>query len=78
MGVMNCSRKGCDNIMCDTYVSEVGYICNECKQEFENKYPGFESKRKLLKKLEKFMNEEKKYAEEITIRTYDFFKEFTK
>ena len=36
MGVMSCSRKRCNNIMCDTYISEVGYICSECKEEFKN------------------------------------------
>ena len=35
MGVMSCSRKNCDNIMCDTYISSVGYICNECQKEFK-------------------------------------------
>ena len=35
MGVMTCSRGDCNNIMCDTYVSSVGYICYECQQEFK-------------------------------------------
>lgn len=35
MGVMACSRKGCNHILCDTYISEIGYICGECKQEFK-------------------------------------------
>lgn len=35
MSVMSCSRTGCDNIMCDTYVSGIGYICNECQEEFK-------------------------------------------
>lgn len=34
MGVLACDRKGCENIMCDYYVPEVGYICYECKDEF--------------------------------------------
>jgi len=34
MGVLSCSRNGCENIMCDTYVNGVGYICYECKNEF--------------------------------------------
>lgn len=36
MGVLTCSRKHCDNIMCDTYVDGVGYICRECQDEFIN------------------------------------------
>lgn len=30
MGVMECSRKGCDNILCDRYSTTYGYICQEC------------------------------------------------
>ena len=33
MGVMGCSRKGCDNIMCDRYSDDYGYICWECFNE---------------------------------------------
>ena len=33
MGVMNCYRKGCDNIMCDRHSDEYGYICYECNKE---------------------------------------------
>ncbi len=35
MGVMSCSRDSCPNIMCDTYVYEIGYVCNECQHEFK-------------------------------------------
>jgi len=35
MGVLPCSRKDCENIMCDTYVHGIWYVCNECKKEFE-------------------------------------------
>jgi len=34
MGVKTCSRMDCDNIMCDTYIPGIGYICNECQLEF--------------------------------------------
>lgn len=33
---MSCSRNGCDNIMCDTYVDHAGYICRDCQEEFKN------------------------------------------
>jgi len=35
MGVLSCSRDGCSNIMCDTYVDGIGYICTECQEEFK-------------------------------------------
>ena len=30
---MPCSRNGCDNILCDTYINNHGYICNNCLSE---------------------------------------------
>lgn len=33
MGVMSCSRYGCESIMCDLYSSDYGYICYDCYQE---------------------------------------------
>ena len=36
MGVLACSRNGCENIMCDRYSSEFGYICYECFEELVN------------------------------------------
>jgi len=39
MGVMECNRKDCNNIMCDNHSKITGYICNECKQELEESYP---------------------------------------
>lgn len=35
MGVMECSRNGCDHILCECYSFEYGYICNECKEELK-------------------------------------------
>lgn len=32
---MSCSRGACNNIMCHTYIEDVGYICWECQKEFE-------------------------------------------
>lgn len=40
MGVLTCNKKGCDNIMCNTYMFDVGYICGECIEEF-TKYVQF-------------------------------------
>ena len=33
---MSCHRKGCEEIMCHTYIPAVGYVCYECQIEFEN------------------------------------------
>lgn len=35
MGARECSKKGCDDVMCDTYINDIGYICDECKGEFK-------------------------------------------
>lgn len=32
---MSCSRKNCDNILCDTYVDSIGYVCYDCQSEFK-------------------------------------------
>ena len=61
MGVMSCYRNGCGNIMCDTYVSSVGYVCSDCQNEFSVLFPRKYSERKLVKKLMEFMNTEKRY-----------------
>ncbi|RLA84795.1 MAG: hypothetical protein DRG78_00460 [Epsilonproteobacteria bacterium] len=37
MGVMACDRNGCDNLLCNKYSTEYGYICNECLEEMKNK-----------------------------------------
>lgn len=58
MGVMPCYRKNCDNIMCDVYINDIGYICYECQQEFgEKKY---KTETKMLKALKEFMHTSKK------------------
>lgn len=53
MGVMSCSRKKCENIMCQTYIDDVGYICYECTVEFkeylEKKILNISLKVRLLK-----------------------------
>lgn len=33
MGVLACDRHQCDNIMCDRYSHEFGYLCNTCFAE---------------------------------------------
>ena len=33
MSVMPCNRNGCENIMCNRYSRNYGYICDECFEE---------------------------------------------
>lgn len=35
MSVKQCSRANCENIMCDRYSSNYGYICEECFSELQ-------------------------------------------
>ena len=37
MGVLACNRVDCENIMCDYYSHEHGYLCWECLQELKEK-----------------------------------------
>lgn len=37
MGVMACDRQSCENIMCDHYSSEHGYVCHDCLSELQGK-----------------------------------------
>lgn len=80
---MNCSRKDCDNIMCDTYIQSVGYVCSNCQSEFKTYLqknsldPTTEGQ--IKKELEKFMTTSKDLyvdGEEITVD--DFFTKQTR
>ena len=57
---MSCSKRDCENIMCDTYVDGVGYVCWECKDMFKQwmstseTHPG-----RIKQEFEAFMNEHK-------------------
>jgi len=35
MGVLQCDREDCKNVMADYYSEEVGYICRDCLNELE-------------------------------------------
>ena len=60
---MGCHREGCGNIMCDTYVDGIGYVCSECQREFkdylerEGLTPATEGE--IKRELQKFMATEK-------------------
>ena len=36
MGVMQCDRNYCENILCEHHSNDYGYLCNECFQELIN------------------------------------------
>ena len=67
MGVMSCSRRGCENIMCDRYSYEYGYICNECYAELVERGVGID--------VEEFMDTTKedsyKTSTDIAEKIYD-------
>jgi hypothetical protein len=39
MGIRSCDRKDCENIMCDNYNKDIGYICNDCLVELRKLNP---------------------------------------
>lgn len=79
MGVMSCARESCDNIMCDTYVNDVGYVCNDCQKEFKE-YLNKEcisviTEIDIYNSLKHFMETPKDYyIEEVKIKVDEFFK----
>lgn len=81
MGVMSCSKKGCENIMCDTYINGIGYICNECQFEFkkylERNNLNPETEGQIKAELEKFMAVEKFYSSEVKMSVNQFFLSYT-
>jgi len=53
MSVMECNRKGCDEIMCDEYSELTGYLCYSCLQDLRNFEPKSENDVKKFMKTEK-------------------------
>lgn len=83
MGVMSCSRKSCENIMCDTYVNSVGYVCYDCQREFEDYLKSNqlnpETEGQIEKELKTFMDTEKDfYREGNEMSVGQFFKQHTR
>jgi len=83
MGVLACDRNGCENIMCDIYVSGSFYVCRECKNEFqeylEKENISVSTEGEIKRELTKFMATEKGYyniGENMGVE--DFFKKYTK
>ncbi len=80
---MSCSRTACDNIMCDTYVNGVGYVCNDCQKEFKE-YLSKErinatTEGEIRRALEKFMETRKDdYTQGNEMDVNEFFKSYTR
>lgn len=58
--------------MCDTYITNIGYLCDDCKSEFKEQFPNDikKSRKFFYVKLHEFMNSPKfceDAHEEITI-----------
>lgn len=60
---MSCSRVWCESIMCNTYITGVGYVCHECQQEFkdylESSGKDELTKGEMLKELKEFIRTDK-------------------
>lgn len=39
MGVLECDRRGCQNVMCDHFSHRYGYLCDECLDELRRRGP---------------------------------------
>lgn len=58
MSVMACDRKDCTNVMCNIYIPDVGYICEECAKEFKRFYT-YVNYNLILEDVKKFMSNSK-------------------
>ena len=65
MSVMACSRKGCENIMCDRYSSTHGYICHDCFIELKECLLPPSIFMESDKRLQKYNEELKKFHIEL-------------
>jgi len=81
MGVMSCSRPGCENIMCDTCIPKIGYVCFDCQKEFKN-YLESQNKTELTEtqitnELKEFMHTTKgQFEPGPKIQVTEFFNKF--
>ena len=83
MGVMTCDRHNCYNIMCDTCVDDIGYICSSCQNEFKDylKSKGLDgiiTEGQLRTELKNFMRTEKDNYKGNLVDINTFFKSHTR
>lgn len=77
MGVLSCDRLGCNNIMCDILVPEVGYMCYECVSEFKQyaKSANPQTQGELIVLLKKFMGIRREDLDTTPVDIDQFFEE---
>ncbi len=84
MSVLSCCRYNCENVMCDTCVPGIGYVCYGCQSEFKkylidkNINPITEDE--IYSALKEFVETEKgSFLQEMDIETKVniFFKPYT-
>lgn len=82
MGVLACSKVGCESVMCDTYVPGVGYVCRDCQERFKEwlKYRvGYPCTPAELKDdLYEFLSQDKSLENQDGIDIDEFFKQHTR
>lgn len=81
MGVCYCLRADCQNIMCDTYINGIGYICDECQEDFIFYVKNLDSipvsDEKIKEDLKMFLETPKHTSSKFIDETIqDFFKKF--
>lgn len=81
MSVLSCVRNGCTNIMCDTYVPSIGYICFDCQNDFKDYFNGKRSyvigESDIIEELDNFIDTEKVTDMGNILTVDDFFKKYT-
>ena len=81
MSVKSCTRVNCENIMCETYVPMIGYVCDECQEEFKLNYPRYiDNESTIRANLEEFIETRKRDSidwEEPQKSVDDFFKYYS-
>ena len=70
MGVMSCSRNGCENIMCDRLSKKFGYICNDCFIELQESLLPPTAFMKTQKKDGSYEKDFKKFHNEMMEREF--------
>jgi hypothetical protein len=85
MSVMECNRRRCPNVMCDTHIHGMGYICNDCQQEFRGFLlerglnPDEISVHDIEEQIAVFMNTEKGSENAYTVSNIDdYFREHSR
>lgn len=67
MGVLNCSRNGCNEILCCRYSYTYGYICKTCFEELCMKQPD---------SIEEFMDSRKPATPPVCDKIAEYDREF--